>query len=227
MYLGAATDNKASTAFGFFHQSVERNGFPLRVRGDQGVENVEMARCMFSVRGCGRGSFMSGKSVHNQRIERLWRDIWMAVTNIFYDVLHTLEEEGLLDPSNSLHMFCCHYVFLPRLQASLDSFTCGWNNHPLRTEGHRSPNQMWEIGLIQNPVPDPPESENSQDEDSDWDMTRTPDQPSIGIVVPPVDYTLTEELNAQLQAVVDPASQSQNFGRDKYLAALHFVILHS
>lgn len=82
----------------------------------------------------------------------------MAVTNIFYDVLHTLEEEGLLDRANSLHMFCCHYVFLPRLQASLDSFTCGWNNHPLRTEGNRSPNQMWEIGLIQNPV-DPPESE--------------------------------------------------------------------
>lgn len=70
-------------------------------------------------------------------------------------------------------------------------------------------------------------SQNSQDEDSDWDMTRIPDQPSIGIVVPPVDYTLTEELNAQLQAVVDPASQSQNFGREKYLAALHFVILHS
>lgn len=226
MYLGAATDNKASTALGFFHQSVERHGFPLRVRGDQGVENVEIARCMFSVRGCERGSFMSGKSVHNQRIERLWRDIWMAVTNIFYDVLHTLEEEGLLDPANSLHMFCCHYVFLPRLQASLDSFTCGWNNHPLRTEGNRSPNQMWEIGLIQNPV-DPPESENPQDEDSDWDTTRIPDQPSGGIVVPPVDCTLTEELNAQLQAVVDPTSQSQNFGRDKYLAALHFVILHS
>lgn len=69
-------------------------------------------------------------------IERLGRDIWMAVTNIFYDVLHTLEEEGLLDPANSLHMF----------------------STPLRMEGNRSPNQMWEIGLIQNPV-DPPESE--------------------------------------------------------------------
>lgn len=82
----------------------------------------------------------------------------MAVTNIFYDALHTLEEEGLLDPTNSLHLFCCHFVFLPRLQANLESFTCGWNSHPLRTEGNLSPNQMWEIGLIQNPVT-PPESE--------------------------------------------------------------------
>lgn len=92
-------------------------------------------------------------------IERLWRDIWMAVTNIYYDVLHSLEEEGFLEPTNSLHLFCCQFVFLPRLQASLDSFTSGWNNHPLRTERNRSPDQLWEIGLLQNPVTPPVLSE--------------------------------------------------------------------
>lgn len=43
-----------------------------RVRGDQGVENVDIAQMMFSVRGTGCGSFISGKSVHNQRWSNLF-----------------------------------------------------------------------------------------------------------------------------------------------------------
>lgn len=50
----------------------------------------------------------------------------MAVTWIFYDVLHMLEEDGLLDISNALHIFCMHYVFLPHLKAALAVFTSGW-----------------------------------------------------------------------------------------------------
>lgn len=39
----------------------------FRIGTDQGVENVGAARLMFSIRGTGIGSFISGKSVHNQR----------------------------------------------------------------------------------------------------------------------------------------------------------------
>lgn len=48
------------------------------------------------------------------RIERLWRDVWTGVTHIYYDVLHSLEEDGFLNISDSLHLFCAHYTFLPR-----------------------------------------------------------------------------------------------------------------
>ncbi|KAJ4936277.1 hypothetical protein JOQ06_000876 [Pogonophryne albipinna] len=47
MFLGAANNNLASTALAFFQKSVDRYGFPLRVRADHGVENVDIARLMF------------------------------------------------------------------------------------------------------------------------------------------------------------------------------------
>ncbi|XP_059892813.1 uncharacterized protein LOC132446501 isoform X2 [Gadus macrocephalus] len=135
LYLDAATNNRANTAFFFFLEATRLHGVPSRDRGDQGVENVDIAHFMFERRGTGRASFISGKSVHNQRIERMWRDVWMAVTCIFYDVLHTLEEDGVLDIANIMHLFCVHYVFLPRLRSALQVFVAGWNHHPLRTEG--------------------------------------------------------------------------------------------
>lgn len=79
----------------------------------------------------------------------------MAVTCVFYNVLHHLEEENLLDLSNPMHLFCCHYVFLPRMQVNLDIFRQGWDNHPMRTEQNLTPNQLWEVGQIRHPVGEP------------------------------------------------------------------------
>ena len=89
------------------------------------------------------------------RIERLWRDLWTIVTNIYYDVLHYLEEEGFLNIANATHLFCCHYVFLPRLKDDLDNFHNGWDHHPLRTEGNMTRNQLWALGRIHQPIPVP------------------------------------------------------------------------
>lgn len=80
------------------------------------------------------------------RIERLWWDVWTPVTHLYYEVLHSLEEDGLLNLSDAVHLFRAHYVFLPHLAEALHTFTEGWDNHPLRSEGGLTPNQLWVMG---------------------------------------------------------------------------------
>ena len=97
-HLRAATNNSALTAFLAFTQGVESYGLPSRVRTDYGGENVLIAEHMVERRGAGRGSIIMGRSVHNQRIERLWRDLFAGCVSYFYYLFYFLEGESLLDP---------------------------------------------------------------------------------------------------------------------------------
>ncbi|CAB4005941.1 Hypothetical predicted protein [Paramuricea clavata] len=64
MFLSCSTNNQASTVLDYFLEAVGQFGLPQRVRQDQGVENVDVARYMFAHprRGPNRGSYISGKS---------------------------------------------------------------------------------------------------------------------------------------------------------------------
>ena len=92
---------------------------------------------------------MAGRSVHNARIERLWRDVYSKVLDKYYRLFYHLEDHGILDIDNELHIFCLHYCFLPRISHDLDLFRNAYNHHSIRTEHNRTPLQLWTSGILE------------------------------------------------------------------------------
>ena len=93
VYLHCANNNLASTGLQQFAAATYTYGLPSRVCGDHGSENVDVADFMILHCGHWRGSFLCGRSVHNQSIERLWRDVFSGCPVLYYQL-------------NELHLFC-------------------------------------------------------------------------------------------------------------------------
>ena len=80
-----------------FRQSIAEFGIPSRVRSDKGGENVLVCQFMVAHRGPGRGSHIAGSSVHNQRIERLWRVLCPAFGSPFAPPIRPPPIESIRD----------------------------------------------------------------------------------------------------------------------------------
>lgn len=98
-------------------------------------------------RGPGRRSYIGGQRVHNQWIERHWKDVYYVCTSMYYDLFHYLEEKLVLDVNNPTHIWALQFVYLPRINKALQVLKDGWNAHPIFTKHDKIPNQLWILGI--------------------------------------------------------------------------------
>lgn len=100
------------------------------------------------LRGLNRGSIITGKSVHNQRIERMWRDVFREVASLFYAEFYRMDDMGILNPEDPVHLCALSITYLPAINSKLASFQNAWNKHRIRTESNKTPEQLWLSGLL-------------------------------------------------------------------------------
>ena len=148
IYLNCAACNNTAITLNSFVRGMSHFGLPSRTRSDAGLENVLVSRLMVGLQGRGRGSHIVGRSVHNQRIERLWRDVYTSVLSQFYAFFYDMEDAGLLDPTNPRHILYLHLSFGKLICKELATFARGWNMHGLRSEHHLTPLRLWMRSMV-------------------------------------------------------------------------------
>ena len=238
VFLAASLNNRAETMTAAFMRGASNYGVPSRVRSDHGLENLGVAAFMISYRGPRRGSIITGRSVHNQRIERLWRDLYQSCTGVFHRLFMHMEETGQLDITDDSQLWSLQYVYQPRIQRAMDQFQNAWNNHRLRTEAGRSPRQLFLRGIIEQVgqgnrgIDDlfyEPPTEPLQEAEEEYGVDVEAPVPEPEVDIPEqlsnVPCPLSDEHYRQLCQEIDPL-EGTGLGLDIYTRTLAFVQQH-
>ncbi len=218
VFLKCSPNNKATTVLQSFIEAAEEHGLPNKIRTDLGGENVEVWRYMVEQHSSS-SAVITGSSTHNERIERLWRDVHRCVSVLFADTFRGMQESNILDCLNEVDMFCLHFTFIPRINTCLQSFVESWNNHCISTERNLTPNQLFIQGCIrQGMMPQPP----SQLGPNNVPFTRAT---SNHVRVPTSRFTPCTPL-CRLLSTINSERISPNFGVDIYNEVVSVVGQH-
>ena len=60
--------------------------------------------------------------VHNKRIERLWREVFVHVLQLYYSIFYFLEDNFELDCLSDIDLFTRNYVFVPIIDRAVTDF---------------------------------------------------------------------------------------------------------
>lgn len=166
IFLACLDNNRASSVLSLFITGVMNFGLPSRVRCDQGLENTGVTRFMLYRRGINRHSVITGRSVHNQRIKRLWAELNRVVPFQFVNLFNVMED--ILESLDELHLFWYHYIYMARIRRAATEFQNQWNYHGLSTQVGQTPLHMWQRGILNNTGTHNPTMNGICDVDSDF-----------------------------------------------------------
>jgi hypothetical protein len=137
-----------------------------------------------------------------------------------------MEEDGFLNCLKEEHLFALHYIYIPRIQKSLDEFKCQWNGHPVSTAENLSPEQLFIRGTMSNCNRNILEGMNGSDEfdafgsgiDSDAGGSLPINDDDYGVSVP--QMTVNDQLSIMLQENINPLSDDGYYGVNLFRACV-------
>ena len=195
------------------------------------MENFKVAQFMLEQRGVDRGSMITGSSVHNCRVERTHRDVYSGVLCFFARTFARLEDRGVLDPLNELHFFALHFTYIPRINKCLEEFKNQWENHPLSSEGNRSPLQLFTSGMLENEQSSYAGVASIFDSDSAHEYGFDPSGPfpaeevqDYQVVVPRINVQISSQQIADLESQCNPLQEEDRSGETTYLHCLNILV---
>ena len=151
-------------------------------------------------------------STHNQRIERLWRDVFGGVIELYYGLFLFMKEKAILDPFNEVDIGALYFTFIPLINAKLDAWQYAWSR-TIET----SPLRFWFAGQTNCPLDDMSEDQLSYFAVEDILANEEVDEKPI--ITSPTDNILTQIELTQLNAEVPFESKPKNYGINNFIKA--------
>lgn len=142
MWLQVASTNKDPNVVSYYFLKALRKFqcIPAIVRTDKGTENPGVEALQIALRmdhddsEAGYNSYVKGRSVHNQRIERSWGLVRNLCLDYWINLFKDMSENNEIIDQNEVFFECLRYCFGELIQGDLDLIRIQWNRHAIRKQ---------------------------------------------------------------------------------------------